>query len=82
MKFNQAFLKKFQYTALPTCYTYIKLQEQIICQIMTIPECTVALKALDLLLNTLIFFDNILMYWQREWYRKSNITYNLILVSE
>lgn len=81
LKFNQAFLKKFQYTALPTCYIYIKLQEQIIHQIMTIPECTVALKALDLLLNSLVFFDDILTNWQTEWHRESSNTYLLILVS-
>ncbi|KAJ8923659.1 hypothetical protein NQ315_010239 [Exocentrus adspersus] len=79
MKFNQAFIRKFQHTALPMCYTFIKLHEQILQQILIIPECTVDLKALDLLSNTLVFFDTILTHWQLEWYRKSNLTYSFIL---
>lgn len=81
MKFNQIFLQKFQHSALNTCYAFITIHEQILQHIFSIPESTVALKALDLLINTLAFFDSMLVNWQLEWYKKSNITYNFIIVS-
>lgn len=81
MKFNQAYLEKFQHFALNTSYSFMIIYEQILQHIFNIPESTVGLRALDLLISTLAFFDAVLVNWQSEWYRKSNITYNFIIVS-
>lgn len=81
MKFNQAFTQKFQFSALTTSYSFMMIHEQILQHIFNIPESTVALRALDLLIQTLAYFDTMLVNWQSEWYRKSNITYNFIIVS-
>lgn len=81
MQFNQKFLRKFQHSALKSCYSFITIHEKTLQHIFSIPESTVTLRALDLLINTLAFIDTMLVNWQLEWYKKSNITYNFIIVS-
>ncbi|KAH1022918.1 hypothetical protein HUJ04_012231 [Dendroctonus ponderosae] len=79
MNFNRAFLRKFQKTALETCYAFLTLNHNIMNHIMSIPENTVDFKALDLLSQTLMFYNEILRYWQIEWYRKNNRTYRFMM---
>lgn len=80
MNFNRAFLRKFQKTALETCYAFLTLNQNIMNHIMSIPENTVDFKALDLLTQTLMFYSEILIHWQIEWYRKNNRTYRFMVV--
>lgn len=79
IKFNQAFIKKFRKSALDICYAFLTLNEHIIKHIINIPQNTVDTNALDLLMQTLVFYDEILEHWNIEWYRKSNKTYSLMI---
>ncbi|KAF7287395.1 hypothetical protein GWI33_001374 [Rhynchophorus ferrugineus] len=79
IKFNQAFIKKFKKSALDTCYAFLTLNEHILRHAMNLPENTVDFRALDLLTQTLIFYDDILEHWRVEWYRKSNKTYSFMI---
>ncbi|XP_057663220.1 uncharacterized protein LOC130898159 [Diorhabda carinulata] len=79
IQFLTAYFKSLQYQALPNCYTFIILSEHILGHIFNILQTTVALKALDLVINTLVLFDSMLEKWRLEWYRKSNATYQFVI---
>ncbi|VEN52986.1 unnamed protein product [Callosobruchus maculatus] len=76
MKFNQIFMSRLQAKALPTFYTFQTIFEKVLDHIWGIPQTNVALKALELLANTLKFYDTVLNNWQEEWYKKHNVSYN------
>nr|CAI5837983.1 unnamed protein product [Callosobruchus analis] len=81
MKFNQIFISRFQAKALPTFYIFQTIFEKVLDNIWAIPQNNVALKALELLTNTLRFYDTVLNNWQEEWYKKHNFSYNKAMMS-
>nr|XP_023016676.1 uncharacterized protein LOC111505996 [Leptinotarsa decemlineata] len=78
-KFVKRMLQSMKTSALPIFYSFVKLYEQVFMHIFLIPETTVGLKGLDLLINTLQLFDEVMSNWQVEWYKKSNDSYNFVL---
>lgn len=67
MKFNIAFLRKFQASAVECCCTFLSLNQDLIRHVLVFPENNVDFKALDLLSQTLILFIEILQDWKNEW---------------
>ncbi|KAG5880725.1 hypothetical protein JTB14_025565 [Gonioctena quinquepunctata] len=78
LKFQTRLFQSIQYKVLPSSFDFLIFFEKILLHIFNIPETVVALKALDLIINTLLLFDTMLRHWQLEWYRKSNNTYNFM----
>ncbi|CAH2003686.1 unnamed protein product [Acanthoscelides obtectus] len=76
MKFKEAFIVKFQVNALQSFYDFQTIFERVLDHIWGIPQTNVALKALELLTNTLRLYDTVLDTWQDEWYKKHNLSYN------
>ncbi|KAJ8953289.1 hypothetical protein NQ318_015871 [Aromia moschata] len=66
MKFNQAFLMKFQFKALPSCYSFLMLHEQIL-------QHNGTKKIINSCLYTILRPKNIVMYVLDEYYRLNQI---------
>ncbi|KAL1493269.1 hypothetical protein ABEB36_011353 [Hypothenemus hampei] len=78
VKFNQEYLRKFQKTALPACFAFLILNQHILKHILRLPENTVNLEALNLVMQTLMFYNELLKKFKSEWYRKNNNSYTFM----
>ncbi|XP_060516036.1 nucleoporin Nup188 [Cylas formicarius] len=81
LKLHQIYVQKFKIDALETCYSFLILNEKILEHIMTLPETTVDIKALDLLIQTLKFYDTMITNWKTDWSTKYCCTFNFMIGS-
>lgn len=80
MRFNQTIINHFKLFSIKNIFCFLFLHEFIINYIISLPQYTVDLNALDLLITTLCFIDDVLLYGNEDLYKNAHLTYFSILV--